>query len=145
MVGVMSIRDNKSFGWVPRPTLRDEAIPVIGLDQWAKRIVDIILATMGLILFAPILLLTSMAIRLDSGSPILIREAPPGRSNQGTGVLKFRVACAAGNRIDPRVTRVGQILSLTGIDELPQLISVLFGETSIVGRRNVRRWPTSLC
>jgi polysaccharide biosynthesis protein PslA len=140
----MSIQDNKSFARVPQATPRDEAIPRHGLDQWAKRIVDIILATMGLILFAPILLLTSMAIRLDSGSPILIREALPGR-NQGTGVLKFRVACAAGNRIDPRMTRVGQILSLTGIDELPQLISVLFGETSIVGRRNVRRWPTSLC
>jgi polysaccharide biosynthesis protein PslA len=140
----MSIQDNKSFGRVPQATPRDEAITRRGLDQWAKRIVDIILATMGLILFAPILLLTSMAIRLDSGSPILIREALPGR-NQGTGVLKFRVACVAGNQIDPRMTRVGQILSLTGIDELPQFISVLFGETSIVGRRNVRRWPTSLC
>jgi catechol 2,3-dioxygenase-like lactoylglutathione lyase family enzyme len=62
-----------------------------------------------------------------------------------TRVLKFRVAWAAGNRIDPRITRVGQILSLTGIDELPQLVNVLLGELSIVERRNVRRWAASIC
>jgi lipopolysaccharide/colanic/teichoic acid biosynthesis glycosyltransferase len=55
------------------------------------------------------------------------------------------VACTAGNRIDQRMTQVGQILSLTGIDGLPQLINVLRGEMSIVGRRNVYRWPTSIC
>jgi polysaccharide biosynthesis protein PslA len=144
MVGVMSSQDDKSIAQVAQATVQDEAIPVIGLDEWTKRIVDIIVATMGLILFVPIFLLASLAIRLDSGSPILIREALPG-CNQGTRVLKFRVACAAGDRIDPRMTRVGQILTLTGIDELPHLISVLLGEMSIVGRRNVRRWPISLC
>jgi polysaccharide biosynthesis protein PslA len=143
MVGVMmSLQDDKSIAQVAQATVQAEAGPVTGLEEWTKRIVDIIVATMGLVLFAPILLLALMAIRLDSGSPIVIREALPG-CNQGTRVLKFRVA--AGNRINPHVTRVGQILSLTGIDELPQLISVLLGEMSIVGRRNVRRWPTSLC
>jgi len=43
------------------------------------------------------------------------------------------------------MTQIGQILSLTNIDELPQLISVLLGEMSVVGRRNVRRWPASIC
>jgi lipopolysaccharide/colanic/teichoic acid biosynthesis glycosyltransferase len=125
--------------------IQDEVVPVIGLDQWTKRVVDIILATMGLILFAPILLLAFFAISLDSGGPIFTREALSGRDNQGIRVLKFRVAFAAGNRIKPRMTRVGQILSQTGIDELPHLINVLRGEMSIVGRRNVCRWPTSIC
>jgi lipopolysaccharide/colanic/teichoic acid biosynthesis glycosyltransferase len=99
----------------------------------------------GVVLFAPILLLVSLAISLDSGGPIFIRNALPGFNNQAIRVLRFRVAFAAGNRINPRMTRVGQILSLTGIDELPQLINVVRGEMSIVGRPNVRRWPTAIC
>jgi Bacterial sugar transferase len=139
----MSLESDKSVARVAQATIQDEVIPVIGLDQWTKRVVDIVVATMGLILFAPILLLASLAISLDSEGPIFIREALPG--NQAIRALKFRVAFAAGSRINSRMTRVGQILSLTGIDELPQLINVLRGEMSIVGRRSVRRWPTSIC
>ena len=128
----------------PRPNL-EEVIAVAGPDGWTKRVADIILATAGLILFAPILLLAALAVSLDSGGPIFIRQALPGCNNKAIRVLKFRVAFAADNRINPRMTRVGQILSLTGIDELPQLVNVLLGEMSIVGRRNVRRWPTSIC
>jgi lipopolysaccharide/colanic/teichoic acid biosynthesis glycosyltransferase len=150
MGGVMSLQDNKSVGRVAQAAVQDEAVqdeavPVIELDQWTKRVVDMVVATMGLILFAPILLLAFLAISLDSGGPIFIREALPGCNNQAIRALKFRVAFAAGNRINPRMTRVGQILSLTGIDELPQLINVLRGEMSIVGRRKVHRWPTSIC
>jgi len=134
----------KPVGRVAQATVQDELLPIIGLDQWFKRILDIILATMGLVLFAPILLLATMAISFDSGSPIFIHELLPGCDSQATRVLKFRVACLVGNRIDRRITRVGQILSLTGIDELPQLINVLVGEMSIVGRRNIRRWPMSI-
>jgi len=141
----MSLQGNKPVGRIAEATVLGEAVPVAGLDQGAKRIVDIILATMGLVLFAPILLLASLAISLGSGGPIFIWEAVPGCNNQAIRVLKFRVACTAGNRIDQRMTQVGQILSLTGIDGLPQLINVLRGEMSIVGRRNVYRWPTSIC
>jgi lipopolysaccharide/colanic/teichoic acid biosynthesis glycosyltransferase len=140
----MSLESNKSLARVAQTTIQEEVVAVIGLDGWTKRILDIILATMGLILFAPILLLVSLAIRLDSGSPIFIREAL-GSNNKAIRVLRFRVAFAAGNRINPPMTRIGQILSLTGIDELPQLIDVLRGDMSIVGRRTARRWPTSTC
>ena len=138
----MSLDGNKSVVGVAQATTQDEVVPVIGLDQWTKRVVDIVVAIIGLILFAPILLLASLAISLDSDGPILIREALPG--NQAIRVIKFRVAFAADNR-NLRMTRVGQILSLAGIDELPQLFNVLRGDMSIVGRRNVCRWPTSIC
>jgi lipopolysaccharide/colanic/teichoic acid biosynthesis glycosyltransferase len=141
----MPLESNKSVARVAEAKIQDEVVPAIGVDRWTKRVVDIILATMGLILFAPILLLVSLAIRLDSGSPIFIREALPACNNKATRVLRFRVAFATGNRINPRMTRIGQILTLTGIDELPQLIDVLRGEMSIVGRRNIRRWPTAMC
>jgi lipopolysaccharide/colanic/teichoic acid biosynthesis glycosyltransferase len=145
MVSLMSLQGNNSVGRLAQTTVRDEVVPVIWLDQWIKRVVDIATATVGLILFAPILLMASVAIGLDSGGPIFIRETLPSRNNQAIRVFKFRVACAADKGISPRVTRVGQILSLTGIDELPLLINVLRGELSFVGRRNVRRWPTSIC
>jgi len=140
----MSLESNKSVARVAQATIQDEVVPVIGLDQRTKRVVDIVVATLGLILFAPIFLLASLAISLDSGGPIFIRETMPSRNNQAIRVFKFRVACAAGSRINRRMTQVGQILSLTGIDELPQLINVLRGGMSIVGRRNVRRWPASI-
>jgi lipopolysaccharide/colanic/teichoic acid biosynthesis glycosyltransferase len=142
---LMSLQSDEPVGRVAEATVQGEAVPVVRLDQWAKRVVDIILATMVFILLAPILVLASLAISLDSGGPIFVWEAQPGCHNQAIRVLKFRVACTADNRINPRMTRAGQILSLTGIDELPQLINVLRGEMSIVGRRNVRRWPASVC
>jgi lipopolysaccharide/colanic/teichoic acid biosynthesis glycosyltransferase len=136
---------NRSVDRIAEATVQGESAPIIALEQGAKRVFDIMLATMGLVLFAPILALASLAISLDSRGPIFIWEAVPGCNNQEFRVLKFRVACAAGNRIERRITQVGQLLSLTGIDELPQLINVLRGEMSIFGRRNVRRWPASIC
>lgn len=119
MVGVMSLEGNNLVGRFGQATIRDGTL--IGLDRWIKRAIDILIATAGLIRFAPILLLASMAISLDSGRPIFIREAPRRCDNQAIRVLKFRLGCATGNRTNPLMTRVGQILNLTGIDELPQL------------------------
>ena len=136
----MALQGDKSVSRGAQATVQAEAVAVIGLDEWTKRIVDIVLATMGLVLFSPVILLAAMAISLESAGPIFVSEALPGRSR----AIRFRVTCPAGN-INPRVTRVGQILSLTGIDELPQLINVLLGEMSIVGRRNVGGWPRSQC
>ena len=138
----MSLDGNESVVGVAQATTQDEVAPVTGLDRWTKRVVDIVVAIMGLVLFAPILLFAFLVISVGSDGPILIREALPG--NQAIRALKFRVAFAAGNRTNPYMIRVGEILSLTGIDELPQLINVLRGEMSIVRRRNFRRWRTSI-
>ena len=135
----MALQGDKSVGRVAQATVQAEAVTVIGLEEWTKRVVDIVLATMGLVLFAPVILLAAMAISLESAGPIFVSEALPGRSR----AIRFRVTCPAGN-INPRPTHVGQILRLTEIDELPQLINVLLGEMSIVGRRNVGGWPRSL-
>ena len=102
------------------------------LDELARRIFDLLAATMCLILFASILLLTSVAIKLDSRGPILIRETRYGYKNRAIYISKFRVAmvCSEGEQINRRLTRVGQLLRQTGIDELPQLFNVLRGEMS---------------
>ena len=119
---------------------------VFGLGERVKRVIDIVAATVSLILFSPILLITSIAIKLDSQGPIFIREVRYGYNNRAIQVLKFRVAttCVEGSRITARVTQLGQMVRQSGIDELPQFLNVLRGEMSIVGRRNVHRWPRSI-
>jgi lipopolysaccharide/colanic/teichoic acid biosynthesis glycosyltransferase len=92
-------------------------------------------ATMGLILFSPLLLITSIAIKLDAPGPILVRETLYGYKNRPIQILGFRLvaAYAENDRTSSRLTRVGRILSQTGIDELPRLFNVLRGDMSIVG------------
>ena len=92
-------------------------------------------ATMGLTLFSPLLLITSIAIKLDAPGPILVRETLYGYKNRPIQILGFRLVatCTENDRTSPRLTRVGRILSQTGIDELPRLFNVLRGEMSIVG------------
>ena len=107
---------------------------------------DIALATMGLILFAPILLISSVAIKLSSHGPVFIRAPLDGDMNWSISVLKFRVvtACAENEQINHPLTWVGRTLVQSGIDELPQLFNVLTGEMSIVGRPNLHRWSASI-
>ena len=112
-----------------------------------------------MILFSPLLALIALAIRLDSGGPVLFRQARLGRELDEFTVLKFRTMkfdsspelhrayiakLAAGQADedeikkltkDPRITRVGKLLRRTSLDEFPQLINVLRGEMSLVGPR----------
>lgn len=138
----MESRGHKPARGESKATVLSDA-SAFALSERTKRVVDIAVAMMGLVFFAPILLITSIAIKLDSYGPIFIRETLHRRMNRPIRVLKFRVvrACTAS---DHGVTWVGRIVSETGISELPQLVDVIRGEMSIVGRRNVQRWPASL-
>ena len=131
----MAFSDGKSSGRGNSALALGGDAPAFRLYQPAKRLFDIAAATMGLILFLPLLLITSIAIKLDSRGPILVRETLYGYKNRPIQVLGFRLvaAYAENDRTSPRLTRVGQILSQTGIDELPRLFNVLRGDMSIVG------------
>jgi lipopolysaccharide/colanic/teichoic acid biosynthesis glycosyltransferase len=97
---------------------------------------DIIAASVGLVLLAPLLLVVSLLIKLDSPGPVLFRQERMGRGFQSFRIYKFRTIGG-----DPRITRLGRVLRTTKIDELPQLINVLRGEMSFVGPRpEVRRY-----
>ncbi len=107
-----------------------------GSGLLAKRAFDIVVATLGLVLFAPILLVTSAAIKLDSRGPILIRQTLFGYGRRAVRVYRFRFATHCLEKsITPRLTRAGRIMHQTGIEGLPQLFSVLVGQMSIVGPR----------
>ena len=103
--------------------------------QGAKRIFDIVAATIALLVLSPLILVVSVAIKLTSRGPVFIRERGYGYNNRAIQVLKFRctTACTEANCINSRVTQVGQVLRRTGINGLPQLFNVLRGDMSIVG------------
>ncbi len=109
----------------------------------AKRAIDAVTAALFLILFAPLLLLLAVLVRLDSPGPVLFRQRRVGMGGREFTILKFRsmyveadpYAVTPTDRADPRITRVGAFLRSTGLDELPQLWNVLVGEMSLVGPR----------
>ena len=118
-----------------------------------KRTIDVVLATLGLVLLAPLGVLIAVAVRLGSPGPALFRQIRVGRHGVPFEMLKFRTmvdgahdgrpALEALNgstglfklRDDPRLTRVGCVLRRASLDELPQLINVFRGEMSLVGPR----------
>ena len=108
-----------------------------------KRLVDILGASLGLVLFSPLFLILAALITLDSSGPVLFRQERVGRGFIPFHIYKFRtMAVGRANeglcitsRNDPRVTRVGRWLRATKLDELPQLLNVLIGDMSLVGPR----------
>ncbi|MEW6098396.1 MAG: sugar transferase [Pseudomonadota bacterium] len=109
----------------------------------AKRAFDLVVASLALMLLAPLFALIALAIKLDSPGPVFFRQERVGRHGVPFRIHKFRTmvadAPARGPQItvgrDPRVTRVGAFLRDTKLDELAQLIDVLQGTMSLVGPR----------
>ena len=130
-------QDNDSSGKQNRPRVLGDIAPALESGGRIKRVFDIVAATGALVLLAPIILVASIAIKVDSRGPILSREIAYGYKNRAFRAIKFRsvAACAEADRNSSHVTRVGRVLRPTGIDEFPQLLNVLRGEMSIVGPR----------
>jgi sugar transferase (PEP-CTERM system associated) len=113
----------------------------------AKRIIDVLFSFVGLILAAPVALMTALAIRLESSGPIFYRQERIGQGERHFTLIKFRsmtdnaeaeVGPVWAAKNDPRVTRVGAVIRKLRIDEIPQMINVLKGEMSFVGPRPER-------
>ncbi|MBC7700840.1 sugar transferase [Aquabacterium sp.] len=109
----------------------------------SKRLFDWVLASLGLLLLSPALLLVALAIKLDSPGPVLFRQERVGRFGQPFRIHKFRTMRhdpqGAGPQItvgaDRRISRIGGLLRGSKLDELPQLIDVWLGRMSLVGPR----------
>ncbi|WP_241823816.1 sugar transferase [Sphingomonas sp. Sph1(2015)] len=126
------------------PSVIVAAGPLDLTDRIVKRLFDIALASAALLCLLPLLVLTAIAVRLNSPGPILFKQVRIGRGNQMFQMLKFRsmyvqqldgAGHRSASRNDDRITRVGRIIRKTSIDELPQLVNVLKGDMSIVGPR----------
>ncbi len=108
-----------------------------------SRAIDIFLALIGLAVLSPLMLLIAMAVRMESPGPLFFAQTRLGRGGKKFSIYKFRKfhsdAGTAGMpltlRNDKRMTRVGSVLALTKLDELPQFYNILRGEMSFVGPR----------
>jgi lipopolysaccharide/colanic/teichoic acid biosynthesis glycosyltransferase len=108
-----------------------------------KRLFDLVMAVLGLMLLFPVLLLVALLIKLDSPGPIFFRQERIGKQLRPFVIYKFRTMTLDASRkgglitvgADPRITRIGRILRKMKIDELPQLINIIKGEMSFVGPR----------
>lgn len=138
-----------------------EGVTVLGInppvllrsEQLFKRALDLVISSIVLAAFMPLMVAIAVVIRVDSPGPILFRQARVGRHGRHFTVLKFRTMCEGAESMraellqrsndpdwlllahDPRVTRVGRLLRQTSLDELPQLWNVLTGNMSLVGPR----------
>jgi lipopolysaccharide/colanic/teichoic acid biosynthesis glycosyltransferase len=108
-----------------------------------KRILDITVALIGLIILAPILVAIAILIKLDSPGPVFFKGKRTGQHGKTFYILKFRSMVpdapqkgpAITSKEDPRITRIGRVLRKTKLDELSSLVNVLKGEMSLVGPR----------
>ena len=112
--------------------------------KFFKRLFDIVVSLIILVLFSWLLLLTAIAIKLESKGPVIFKQDRLGKGGKAFKIYKFRSMCVGAEQQgsgvysgkgDARVTKIGKIIRATSIDELPQLINILKGEMSFVGPR----------
>jgi Undecaprenyl-phosphate glucose phosphotransferase len=129
------------------PIISLQSSPLHGWNSCLKRVMDLSIGGLALVLFSPLMILIALAIKLTSSGPILYRQERMGLDGRKFQILKFRTMVKNAEQKtgpvwavadDPRVTPFGRILRATSLDELPQLINVLRGEMSLVGPRPER-------
>ena len=144
--------DVKEFAYVPLVRIRRTRLS--GADQLLKLMLDYSITILGLVFIAPLLLIISLAVKLESPGPVIHRRRVMGINSREFSAYKFRSMYVNGDEIldeyprlrqklnedqklknDPRITGMGRILRKTSLDELPQLINVLTREMSLVGPR----------
>ena len=114
-----------------------------------NRVADIALAGLGLVVASPFLAAAALAVKLEDGGPVLFRQTRVGKNGRDFELLKLRSmvvgaerqgAGYAVDRGDARITRVGQVIRRTSVDELPQLWNVVRGDMSVIGPRPTLRY-----
>ncbi len=147
----------ESLGGIPLIGLRDPALNEF--QRFIKRLLDILLSTVALVISAPLCAAIALAIKLEDGGPIFYLAERVGENGQLFQMFKFRSMVVNADRLqaevndvdedghvihktanDPRITRVGRFIRQTSLDELPQLLNVLRGDMSMVGPRPEQPW-----
>lgn len=141
------IRGGKSINLFDTPLLLVKGRGITGPQLIIKRTADIILCSLALVIASPIMALVALAIKLEDGGPVFFKQKRQTLGGKVFEILKFRsmivnaeqsgIAVPATER-DPRITRVGSFIRATRLDELPQLINIIWGDMSIVGPRPER-------
>ncbi|ACK52426.1 exopolysaccharide biosynthesis polyprenyl glycosylphosphotransferase [Methylocella silvestris BL2] len=127
----------------PGLTLEIQRAPLTRVEQTIKRTLDIVCSSIGIVLLSPLFVMIAVLIKLDSKGPVIFKQRRNGFNARQFQIYKFRSMTVQedGDKIvqarrnDRRVTRVGQFLRQSSMDELPQLFNVLKGDMSLVGPR----------
>lgn len=121
--------------------------------SFVKRIIDLILATVGIIVLSLPMLIIAIAIKIDSKGPVIFKQERVGKNGKTFKIYKFRSMCVGAEKTgsgvysgkgDTRVTKVGKFLRATSLDELPQFFNLLKGDMSFIGPRpplTYHPWP----
>lgn len=121
--------------------------------DYIKRFIDVGVSLVGLLITSPILVITAIAIKMDSKGNVLFRQRRLGRYGNEFIIYKFRSMCMDAEKKgsgqysfkgDPRVTRIGKLIRAASIDELPQFINIIKGDMSLIGFRpplTYHPWP----
>ncbi|HTI52323.1 MAG TPA: sugar transferase [Planctomycetaceae bacterium] len=133
------------------PYLWQNNVPVVpqstSIRFWSlrlKRAMDVFMALASVIIFAPILIIAALAVKLTSNGPVFFKQERTGLQNRPFSVYKFRTMYVDRQDLtgvqqtteeDPRITPIGRVLRRTSVDEVPQIINILKGEMSFVGPR----------
>lgn len=110
-------------------------------EKYIKRLLDILLSALGLMVLSPVLLVTVILVRVKLGSPVIFRQPRPGRNGEIFNLYKFRSMTdgkdESGNLLpdEARLTAFGKKLRASSLDELPELVNILKGDMSVVGPR----------
>jgi len=139
-------RTSQIYG-IPLIDIMPELMPE--WEKKLKRLMDILISLLLLIISSPILIIAAIAIKIDSEGPVLFKQERIGQNSKPFKVLKFRSMIKDAEKYtgpvwsqkdDPRVTRMGKFVRKARIDEIPQMINVLKGEMSLVGPRPEREF-----
>lgn len=136
----------EDFDGLPVVSLNDS--PIIGINLFLKRVLDITVSSIAIIVSAPVMIALSILIRLTSKGPVFYRQERMSLNGKRFDMLKFRSMSLdqkgdvelLTKENDPRVTAIGKFMRKTSLDELPQFFNVLKGDMSIVGPRPERTW-----
>lgn len=121
--------------------------------RFFKRTFDIIISLLGLIILSPVMLITAIAIKIESRGPVIFKQERLGKGGKVFRIYKFRSMCVGAEhtgsgvysgKTDARVTKIGKVIRATSIDELPQLVNILKGDMSLIGPRpplTYHPWP----
>ena len=142
------VRGAKNISLFDTPLLLVKGTGLTPAQRVGKRMMDILLCSIAMIVAAPVMAVVAIAIKLEDGGPVFFRQKRMTRNGREFDILKFRSMIVDAEKYagavlatdnDPRITKVGKVIRATRLDELPQILNILKGDMSIVGPRPERK------
>ena len=142
------LRGAKNISLFDTPLLLVKGTGLTPAQRVGKRMMDILLCSVAMIVAAPVMVVVAAAIKLEDGGPVFFKQKRMTRNGREFDILKFRSMIVDAEKYagavlatdnDPRITKVGRVIRATRLDELPQILNILKGDMSIVGPRPERK------